>query len=218
MLHLRIPEEYRPGLEKLQRLGDETTQALLTMLRHEHPTLLYEDFLSQIASKVEGLQPEETRAIVDAVLSLYALRTYSELPIPELATSVSHSEDLDIPQAQRKSFESRLAEILDLEPLLITSKALGILNDYERSFHDARVLTDVRPIFTDDVVDRPGAAVIVHTLKITYHHADALEEFFVAFGASDLNRLQEALNRARSKANSLKSAVEAAGISCLDTV
>jgi hypothetical protein len=47
------------------------------------------------------------------------------------------------------------------------AKAGPVLTEHERIFEDARILTDVRPIFHPDLSEKPNAAVIVHMLRLT---------------------------------------------------
>jgi hypothetical protein len=90
-------------------------------------------------------------------------------------------------------------------------------SDVERAFCDARILTDLRPIFGGEV-DAPKAMIIVHTLKLSYHDAATgkHEELFVAIDDEDIEKLKRILERAERKAKSLVSRLQLAGIKTVD--
>jgi hypothetical protein len=48
-------------------------------------------------------------------------------------------------------FAERLSTLLNLECLLLAARAMDIGTEHDRVFHDARIFTDVRPVFGPDV-------------------------------------------------------------------
>jgi len=82
---------------------------------------------------------------------------------------------------------------------------------------EVRILTDVRPVFEPSAPEAaPAGAVIVHTLKISYRGDNSAKDFFVALDSEDVRQLTEQLERARSKAESLKSVLKAAEVPYID--
>ncbi len=100
------------------------------------------------------------------------------------------------------------------QPLGIAAKGLDLWVAHEHTLHALRIVTDVRPVFKADL-ERPGGAVIIHKLNLTYHDGDELREFFVAMDSADIRRLRTLLDRAERKAASLTSLLEASSVPLL---
>ena len=77
-------------------------------------------------------------------------------------------------------------------------------------------MTDMRPVFGSD--EKPAGAVVVHTLKLTYHEGPkrSLREFFVAMNRDDLDELREVLDRALRKQSELSHVLAQCGLPDLD--
>ena len=67
-------------------------------------------------------------------------------------------------------------------------KAIDLLYDCDNLLQRTRVLTDVRPLFSDDA-RRVEGAVVAHTLRVRYDHAGRDEEISFSLDAADLRRL-----------------------------
>ena len=104
-----------------------------------------------------------------------------------------------------------LAPMLSLKTVSLSSKVQRLRLEYPNTFHDAMVLTDIRPIF-DKVEDRPVGGAITHTLKIEYHEVGEHKQFYVALDAEDLQKMKKILQRAEAKESSLKSLLNDASV------
>ena len=81
--------------------------------------------------------------------------------------------------------------------------------DHENSFCDAKILTDLRPVFGASAEVQPEGIVVTHTLKLEYHDdRGAHRKFYVALNQDDLETLRNVLERADKKANSLQALSE----------
>ena len=116
--------------------------------------------------------------------------------------------------AERQVLAPRLTELLDLTSILRMSRALGLSVEFERSFHEARILTDFRPLFgeTPDV----EAGLITNTLKIEYHERGAIKSFFVSIGPKDIVELEAVVKRARAKTDALARFAERVDLAVYD--
>lgn len=154
--------------------------------------------------------------IITAVTSLYVVRASSEdVPLDRFVNDVFEamkSFDRVFATDDRKH---RLGAILSIEPLMIAAKAITILTDHERTFHTARILTDIRYAFRSDPEQKPYGAVIVHTLKLSYHQEGEHKQFFMALETEDLARLKTVAERAQQKEKAIRRDLEATGITYL---
>ena len=180
MAKLTIPEAIQPGLKQLRDLSKSSAQELLDTLRTEKPSLRGDDYASSVAKKVTNIPPDAIKQIITSLISLYSARHYFELAKEDLASEVAKAPALIGTGTQQKKFEGRLVQFFDVEAISVTSKAFDILSSHENTLTSVRVLTDIRPIFSEDDNEPPTAAVVVHTIKISYRKNDEYREFFVA--------------------------------------
>jgi hypothetical protein len=125
-------------------------------------------------------------------------------------------DDKSLLRESEQSFRQRLVRFFELETLLISAKAAGILQSHENLFCSARILTDVRPVFGSDPRVVPNSAVIVHMLNLSFHHEGEIKELYIAMDTLDIGLLREALDRAELKSESLKTLMKRAGVTRLD--
>jgi hypothetical protein len=95
-------------------------------------------------------------------------------------------------------------------------KAEDVLTDHEHVFVAVRILTDIRPVFPDDVADPPEAAVIVNMLRIDHWTDREHRSIYIALDEEDLARLQEATQRAVTKTETLKKFLSSAGLAYVE--
>jgi hypothetical protein len=219
---LIIPEEYELGFAKLIALDDSVMEQLLEALSEApmvlRPTSLASKLTERLSGSIEGDDMED---IVQALVSLYYIGEdfeHKEQFAEEIVEAIedSDSEILNLPKEDRDRFKQQLIKFLDIDSLRIASKAVFLLHEYERVFCDARVMTDIRPIFGSSPDEPPKAALIIHTLKLNYHDATGLKEFYVAMDSDEMDELMYVLDRADSKAKSLRAVLDAAKLSRVD--
>jgi hypothetical protein len=217
-----IPERYVPGFNILINLTDEQVESFVNALSKAKPALNPAQLAEQLEGQVVGLDEEDIEEILLAVGSIYSLRDILEEAAPHaenfISDSVRETDGIIIPESWDDGrFVSMLKRILAFEPALgITVKAMDLLRDHERMFCSARMITDIRPIFPQDVKKGPGGSVIVHQLKISYHQDSDIKEFFVAMDSEDIAELKRILERAAEKSQVIKKQLSFARIPYLD--
>lgn len=222
-LSLSIPRQYEEALAKVGQLSNESVQELLVALRETPDTINPSSLSSAVAARVDTIAASDVEEMVPALLSLYSLRAHSEAAISDIVGGVtqamekSRSEGLRLPSEERTRFENHLAELLSIGQLNETARAGRLLLENEHSFQEARIVTDIRPVFEPDNPETaPKGALIVHMLKIVYRADDTTKNFFVALDTNDVRELLEQLGRANAKAESLKAVLKSAGVSYID--
>ncbi len=210
---LRIPPPYQAPLRALSRLAKADWDQLSTAFKSLPAQLTAPDLAARMLEVAPSLSDEASPA-VSALLSLVTLVDEGNRDASGVAHDVSTSPDLDIPHSRQKRFAEALADLLCTDALTLVARAGQLLVDHEHIFQAARVLTDVRPVFRDDVTDPPAGAVIVETLKIDYVGADrTATSFFVALDQRDLVHLKKVIDRALSKTETLRRFLGESGLS-----
>jgi hypothetical protein len=161
---------------------------------------------------ITNLSPVDAQLVLDAVNSLFRVRAYGDVSVDEFVSDVCEAlrEEGELKANDESRFRDRLVRLLSVEALDVGAKAAILRVEYGNVFCDARILTDVRPVYGKSVSAAPEAMIIMHTLKIAYHRGSAgghLSEFYVALSPDEISDLRAALDRAEEKEKSLRSVI-----------
>jgi hypothetical protein len=209
---LGVPHPYREPLTKLAGLSDDKASELvaaIAALDRFAPVSLIE--VASAAILDDGGSVWEKQL----ALPLLALRGQLRKMTPEeIAERLSESGDLDLDEAARSRFRARAAAILGTPVFGSTGVATDLQTLNERNYQSARIVTDLRPVFGDDVTVAPGGAVIVETLQIqTWGRDGGSQLLFVSMDEFDLRALQSIVERALDKTETLKTFIAEKGLS-----
>jgi hypothetical protein len=213
---LQIPSRYIPILNDIRNLPEAAVAELLQALESSSITSSPHDLSAHIAESVPRIPREELDRIVDVLYSLYHVRQFSEMNrssfLKELVEGVSEHARPKISDDEIHGLRERFKSLLSIKTLDSISKAIGLQRDGERLYCETKIISDIRPVFGEDVKSRPVAATITHTLKITYHESGDHKEFFVTLDQVDLDELQGMVKRAKAKAETLTKLLTESGI------
>jgi hypothetical protein len=222
LVRVRVPEQHYAGFMALLSLEPGQSEELISAIESTPPTLPIEDFAAKVSSKT-SLAPKTIEDVVTVLVSLYALRRELSLTVGDFLNVIVDALDSSRPTALRPSdgnwepFRATLDKLLSLGPTLgILAKAAQLRTYEERIFHDARIITDIRPVFEADPEQLPVGGLIIHTLQITYHHEGSLKELHLAIDPEGVDKLRGLLNRADLKAKTLSSVLEKASLIVLE--
>lgn len=216
MAHTKVPEKHHEGLKKILALSDNAFKELIKAVSVMSVKIYPEDGLLEAITKVRDISSEDAEIMANAVLSLCINRGSSEKETAAYLDDLQSLEkSLTLTKEEWALLKDRLIKVLDIKPLLIATKATGILFEYERIFGKVRVLTDVRPVFDTKQQASPQASIIVHTLNIHYQQDGAHKEFFVALDDDDIQTFLATLERAKAKSKSLKQSLENTNLKCI---
>lgn len=209
MAILTVPKNGTVGLGKLASLSQEQVLDLLNALRDCPPALRANRFLEAVGSAVTLIDARDAQAITAALIGIYQSFTSDELASTKLPQDLAaaHNQDGEPAFSEENSrwLVANIGPFLSLDSSVgITAKAHDVFADHERAFIDARIITDIRPIFRSDPGLAPAGAAIVHMLKIEFSHGGEADEFYVAMDTSDVVKLKKLLERDELKAQQLK--------------
>ena len=193
-----MPSPWRAAFKDLAALDDDAARKLVDAFsgagRFPRVEVL-------VDAARQGM-PASADSLVAALLSARSVRGSTP---SEIARDLSRSEDLALESGEQERLQNRLAELLGLEALATTSNAVDLLTQHPQNFRAARVFSDIRPVFGDDVQAPPAGAVIVETLQIGVWSKDgSTDVVYVAMDESDLRELRLAIDRALDKTETLK--------------
>ena len=194
-------------------LPDSSVDELTQAIESSPITSESKDMAANIAGHVHGIAQEELDDIVDLIYALYHVREYTELSksrfITELVDGLrEQAKDPRISSSDTSQLRKRFERLLSLGTLDTITKAITLQRNGERLFCDAQILSDLRPVFGDDVKQKPRAVVITHTLKLSYHEEGDHKSFFIVLDEVDLNALSDVVERAKAKADTLTALIK----------
>lgn len=221
MTSIPVPESYQAGVDALVRINDGQYLQLLSALKSAEPAMFSAGLTSQVAPALDGVKTSAVQQIVEALVVMYGVRARAGMAASEFANGIRNGVDdfegVEFSEDDKNRLEERLTDLLEIEKSIgITAKASGVISEHEHTFCSVRVITDVRPIYKDDLSLSPSEAVVIHTLKIGYHKDRDHKDFFVAMDDEDIQKLKVAIERAELKSKSAKSMLKKADVLCLD--
>jgi hypothetical protein len=217
---LTVPERHRPGLAAIVKLTPDAVDGLISALTQaSSSSASTESVLAKMPSGLTDLPDSALEAIVRTILSLYTLRVRSEQPATELAEDIVDAvmdgeyPSLHITDEEGAELHDKLTNLLSIDPLAYRLKTTDVMTQHERWLCSARILTDIRPIFGMTPDSEPVDAVIIHTLKITYHDGtgSTTKDIFFAMDDETIQDLRDILERADMKSHRLKGMMKRIG-------
>jgi len=227
MLQIKIPKKHYPNLLKILQLKESSFKTFIKTVSEIPPKVYPEEILLEAISKIKLEATSKAKLetskeqpnIVQTLLSLLVNRGVSEEETTnyvEILISEDLIKALKIDKKEVEVLKKRLISIFNVEPLIISAKATNVLFEYYSTFGRARVLTDIRPVFSAGKDTTPKAAMIVHSLNIHYHQESLHKEFYVELDDNDIQELIDNLRRAQSKSKKLKKVLDKSGLNCLN--
>jgi hypothetical protein len=224
MATLNIPKRDLPVLKKILELGNEQFDALISAFGDTKPTLTRGQLVKEISKKVKAIRPDELNDIFRVVFILYSMKQKAGASSQKLAEDVSQScvesssDVIHFESEKAGLLSSRIKKLLSFDKTIaVTTKAFDVMTEHKHTFCSARILSDIRPVFTD-TPDSASAAVIIHTLQIGFHESGTGEhkEFYVALDTNDIQKLKEVIERAEKKTVALSSIIKGSKLPYLE--
>lgn len=214
---LRIPESHRVGLAKLRGVSDEEIEAVLSVLRRQASVSKSgKQLVPTIGSALSRFPAGDVEKIAETLAALYYVIADSDIPVAKFASDVIEALSKageTFTDEEKTRFAERIVRLLGVEDLSVTSKAARLQSDFENVFHEAKVLTDVRPVFGTVIEGPPKGFVITHTLKCEYHDGSMRRtSLYIALDQDDLEALKRSVERAQQKALSILNTMGKTGI------
>lgn len=206
-MKLRIPEDEYPVLSRMMRLSEQEAKDFAEALDAVPPTLLPSRFASNVRAH-SGI--DQAFGMVIALINMSRSVDHLGITESEMVESVvdtvkaEEREDVQPPDGNWDVLKERLQTFLSFEHSVgFVAKASELSQENQRTFHEAQILTDVRPVFRKDPVQTPMGVIVTHQLRIGFHEDDRVVNFFVSLGAEDLQEIREVIDRAEVKAKTV---------------
>ncbi len=206
MTPLSVPPVFRGALAALARIDERDAESLIRELSECPPFKAVAELQALAGEAVPDGYREDAESLVPALLTLSTLSRTNPLTAgtTAIADAASLSADLEVDDDARQALRARLERLLNATAIYTTAAAVDLLTQHPRNYGVSRVVTDMRPVFAQDVEERPSGAVLVHTLQLqTWNRDGRTETLYVAMDEADLRELQRTVGRALDKTNTL---------------
>lgn len=211
-MEFNISKRFKETLKRISSLSiedvDKIRHALSALQVHIKPEVMEERAKASIIAKDFPDFPE----IFQLLASLTITRFKADIPLDEFVHSISAMPETD----DRSALAERLNSLLNIESVVLSARAFDIQHEYEKIFRDARIMTDIRPVFNIAGSEATGA-MIVHNLTIGYSQDGDHKEIVVAMDDPDITTLKKLLERAETKAKVSEKLIDKAGIRYFDS-
>ena len=200
---LDLPPDRRAAMVKVAKMSENDVEAILHVFKGIQ---LSADRRSPKEIVRDAFKPLGASEVGVTLYELYRIKESAGVTTDGFITDLlaDVQKDKDFQEADGPVFRERIVRLLDIGPLSIISKAYLLQRDHQKVYCEAKILSDIRPVFSVDSPIAPVGAVLSHVLKVTYHENDRHREFFVALDSLDIKALKEVLDRAVDKNDQLE--------------
>ena len=211
---MKVPDRHVPAFQTILEMGESDFSALFAALNGAEWSAR-RSLLVDLVHKETGLCVSNVKALIDAVMELAAVGYRNGLAAQRMAARVTGSSQFKASEDIKEHFAYRIESLLSCDVVRLRSKASSIGAEHERIFVKARVLTDLRPLFDGNDVERlePQGALLSHTLVLHFIGPEGRHgDFYVVLDDEDIEVLQHAAVRAAKKSEALKRKLQASGL------
>ena len=106
-----------------------------------------------------------------------------------------------------KHLKVLLISLVDSRLFRVASKSANLAYEHAHLLQAARIITDVRPVFDNDLIEIDGA-VVSHVLRLNYDGRGEEKSVSVVVDTVDLQRLRDEADRALRKGRLIKQRLE----------
>jgi hypothetical protein len=216
---LNIPLAQVADLGVIRDLGDAKLTQIGEAIRKAPVNSLT---AKDITSALTGIVDDATSVIiVRQLLSLYAAARRQSITAEKMVEGLAnglkilHSSYRWTPEQLASWDEMRpvLLGLFGIEQLNLVAKALDLAYEYTNLYQSARILTEVRPVFSDDTQIR--GAVITYLLRLSYDSDGEDRGLSIVLNGSDVKAIKESCERALAKAQATRNFLGSTGIAAV---
>lgn len=202
MADIQIPKAFIAGFELLAKLNTKKAQEIANFLQQVPLGTGNKTFDTLFANAFPDLAPN---ILAPTIFSLSAFQgtEFEKVPAHEMADAIAEAFKVHAPDAGDDllgNLKNNVLEIfVNLGGMFKSYKAFRLLGDNNKTFIEAKVVTDVRLVFDEEINNEAKDALIVHSLKITAEENNEKKEYYFSLDTNDLKKLKDTIERAEQK-------------------
>lgn len=204
-----MPIRLRPDREQFDELrliamqGPTKLRKLQDCLDRIQPTPVSPSDLFAASNEILG---DDSESVIRQLISINGIQRRTTVDFEEVFAALTKAikEKFYDREAIIESWDQSKEAIRSLaesKSIRIVRQSIDLSYDYANLLRGFRVLTDIRPLFSNDAKNIE-AAVISHTLRLSYDNAGSEQEVSIAIDEKDIETIVEQCKRALEKASS----------------
>lgn len=198
-----IPKRFISGFENITKLSENQVELLAKVFREQKPGESLVNIFEKSKNFLSSVSEKDTHEIISALISIVDIFESAKRDIDTFTTDfsesylISNSEFTPEDGARLKKYLSLL--LGEYNSIRITAKGQDIISLNKNNFDKARIISDIRIVFDENLNENKKIAVVVHNLKLQFSQASKRKEFFISLDSSDLKDLKIVIDRAIHK-------------------
>ncbi|MFX0202706.1 MAG: hypothetical protein ACFFCW_41915 [Candidatus Hodarchaeota archaeon] len=208
-VQLLLRPDQLKGLSVIRDLGPECIQIIVDKISSCSPPPIKPSKLRQVFNSILKDDADKVDLVIEQLLSLYSLQRQRRLTPTETLEGINYGinsardrwSDDDL--SKWKEIESQFLNLLDVQNIWLCVKSLDLSYDYSKLLRSAKIITDIRPVYSEDASQIHGA-VISYTLRLSYESREGNGTISIALDEDDVRNLLETSKRALKKAETAK--------------
>lgn len=219
---ISIPFGFKQSLKRFLDVDPAVIDTVIKKLDETSLTVMGESTLRTVAKELSPVSVKVSDDMGNFLIWLYFLRRRQHKSVAGFLSDLDDAavgDGINVNTDQYRTFRAFISRVVSAENGFGKSlKSSDLLTQNQRNFAGARVISDVRPMYDEEISTggRPTAAVITHSLKVDFVENDQRKEWYVGMDTSDLRRLSREVQRALDKLESLYEMIANNGLSCID--
>jgi len=202
---IRLGPTQLSELRILRDLSPARVQDVIQKIEQCDPPPLTSDELGAIFREAFDDGPEIAESLLNQVISLASLERQRNLTADDVLHGLLYGvRTSEYPWTEDElsrwhSVEPELRRLLEHPRIWRVAKALDLSYDFAHLIQEARIMSDIRPIF-DREATRLEAAVVSFTLRLRYDSINGNHGISIAMNNADIESLRDECDRALRKA------------------
>jgi hypothetical protein len=204
-----LPGDFWDGFEPFLKLNTDKKKQLIEEVSNID-FKISEEIVSVFLAEKIGIPKDEIGNAIQHFAGLIIIKEASQVEIAQFIQDIItgllqiYKERTDL-SINSEEMTNLLQVILNTgNKFYVTVKSKELNQERERLLSNVRILTDLRPVFTDGESCDFKKISIIHTLKVVYQEGDKSHERFFAIDNIDLRKIKSQVDRALEKEKKLK--------------
>jgi hypothetical protein len=207
---LRLHSSQVADLVEIRDTPPQTLAAITERLRTATPRPMRpKELHREIAAVLGAEKSDAANRVMRPLLALQAIIRQRRLQSDEAIEAVRLALGAADPpwepeQLERwRQIEPGFKQLLTAPAVRLVSITLDLMYEHENLLQSARVITDIRPVFTEDA-DRIEGSVVSHTLRLRYDSTEGDHSISIAMDEGNIRELERQCKRAMLKAQTAR--------------
>ncbi|MDZ4818678.1 MAG: hypothetical protein SGJ20_06870 [Planctomycetota bacterium] len=209
MAQFQLTEQHFHDLQVIRDLdADVLRNAAESLSELSPPPLKPSELFAAVKASLAGDDDRAAHSIMRQCLSFNGLMRQVGVTLDAVISGIGAAVERESRWngdeiAKWKTLEPHFRALVMVEAFRIVSTSIELSYDYANLYQRGKILTDIRPLFTEDA-DAVRGAVISFTLRLRYDSVDGDHGLSIAMDEDDIRDLASQCERALKKARTAR--------------